>query len=243
MTQTRLLPPQRGSFPPFLPYNFYEAPQYAQYRPADTTTLAPLVAVSVGTDVAIEPPVVRMKRRSEVTRQVTRERQQRAEEIHGWLDNQLLIAENTVAEVTDVTAKTTPCGSDRLALISAVTTPTKKGRGRPKKIVANRLKPYLQNFIYAAQALERLPDFDNIVTGAVHLDAGNNTRPLSKKMMVSLLQVLDEITTDTVQQALHGSVRHAQRIAQCLRIIERAGLKVAQHRWSVPPEIDWSDFD
>jgi hypothetical protein len=62
-------------------------------------------------------------------------------------------------------------------------------------------------------------------------------------MMVSLLQVLDEITTAAVQEATSKSLRHAQRIALCLRIIEGIAFKTAQVRWHPPTMIDWSDLD
>ena len=85
--------------------------------------------------------------------------------------------------------------------------------------------------------------FDDIVTGAVSADAGGNTRPLSKTMMVTLLQGLDEITADAIQEHKPMSLRHSQRVAMCLRIIEHAAFKVAQRHWYTPSETDWSDLD
>ena len=96
--------------------------------------------------------------------------------------------------------------------------------------------------MFPREALEKLPMFDDIVTGAVK-DSGGNTRPLSKTMMVSLLQGLDEIAANVIQKDAHLSLRHAQRIAMCLRVIERAAFKVAETHWYLPSETDWSGLD
>ena len=118
--------------------------------------------------------------------------------------------------------------------------PAKKtGRGAPRKIRANSLKPYLQGFNSPGHALRHLPNFDNIVTGAVNADFGSNTRPLSKKLVITLLQRLDVITAKAVQEYMHltlrrCSERHAQKIAQCLRVIEHAARAVAETQWPSP---------
>lgn len=115
--------------------------------------------------------------------------------------------------------------------------PVKKaGRGAPRKVRANSLKPYLQGFNSPGHALRDLPHFDNIVTGAVNTDFGSNTRPLSKKLVITLLQRLNVITAEAVQEYMHltlrrCSERHAQKIAQCLRVIEHAARTVAEYQW------------
>lgn len=171
--------------------------------------------------------------------------QVRANEIRGWLDNLLLMYENQIARNSTGLAWTRPRGSGAFAPTApkANIVIEKKPRGRPKKIVTNRLKPFLKNFVFPRQALKFLPMFDDIVTGAVRLDAGGNDRPLSKTMMVSLLQVLDEVSTEAIQTTKGYSKRHSQRICQCLRIIESMAFKVAHKHWHPSTETDWSDAD
>ena len=50
--------------------------------------------------------------------------------------------------------------------------------------------------------------------------------------------------TDDVDLAIPGDPkRHAQRIAMCLRVIERTAFKVAETHWYLPSETDWSGLD
>lgn len=240
-------PLQRGKYPPFLPYNFYEAPQYAAYRPVAAITLPHLSdAPTTGSraESTVSSPVITTLRPA--GRKAEWESKIRAEEIHGWLDNLHLLHENYVAAKgrAGITGFPICPAVERVAVTAPATlAPTQKTRGRPKKVVPNRLKPYLQDFIFAREALKALSGFDDIVHGAVRLDAGGNTRPLSKTMMVSLLQVLDEITAEAVQENIRGSLRHAQRVAKCLRVIEVTAYKVAQKHWYIPTEMDWFDLD
>ena len=47
---------------------------------------------------------------------------------------------------------------------------SREGRRQPNKTLANRLRPYLQDFMYPTQVLEWLPGFDDIVSCAARLD-------------------------------------------------------------------------
>ena len=110
-----------------------------------------------------------------------------------------------------------------------------RGRGAPRKNQTNSLKHYLRGFSSPGSALHGLPYFDNIVTGAVNFDFGN-TRPFSKKLVVAMLQRLDVITTEAVENYMQLTLRecttrHAQKIAQCLRVIEHASRKIAENSW------------
>jgi hypothetical protein len=114
----------------------------------------------------------------------------------------------------------------------------KKKRGRPATVHANSLKACLSSFDAPGFALAGLPFLDQIVTGAVNLDMDGNTRPLSKKLVVSLLQRLDVISAEGVREYMRltlrqCSERHAQKIAQCLRVIETALANVAKTKWPV----------
>jgi hypothetical protein len=125
-------------------------------------------------------------------------------------------------------------------LSTATVAEEKRKRGRPATVHANTLKPYLQGFSAPGFALASLPSFDSIVTGAVNLDMDGNTRPLSKKLVVSLLQRLDVISAEGVREYMHltsrqCSERHAQKIALCLRVIERAAATAAATKWPAPP--------
>lgn len=113
-----------------------------------------------------------------------------------------------------------PGGSSVLPVVA-------KKRGRPAKGTINPLKPYLSTFTAPGHALAKIPYFDNIITGAVNIDMGRNTRPLSKKVVIRLLQELDVISTkgilDYMELTLRPcGVRHAQKVAEILCIIIRA---------------------
>lgn len=122
-----------------------------------------------------------------------------------------------------------------------IVAPPKRRRGRPAKLKTNLLKPYLQGIKSPGHALSILPGFDNIVTGAVNTDFGSNTRPLSKKLVITLLQRLDVISSKAVLEYMNKTlrmccVRHAQKIVQCLGVVHNAAIKVARTQWPAPDE-------
>lgn len=244
------LPLQRGEHPQSLPYNFDEASRHAACRSLTAITLTEpsdrALTESVRSPGKTAPTKPRTKTTRPTTRQAEWERQARVTEIHGWLDNLHLRYENYIARNGDRPPILPSSGSgtsiEHTVTVKAARPVTKKTKGAPKKVVPNRLKPYLKHFMFPRDALERLPMFDDIVTGAVK-DSGGNTRPLSKTMMVSLLQGLDEIAAEVIQKDARLSLRHAQRIAMCLRVIERAAFKVAETHWYLPSETDWSGLD
>jgi hypothetical protein len=182
MTPTAL-PLQRSEYPPFLPLNFFEAPQYSAYAPA-------LPAASV---VPTAPP------------------------------------------------------PKRLASAASPKSPSKAGRkGRPPIIHTNALKPYLQSFSSPGHALAKLPRLGSIATGAVSLDYGKNAKPLGIKTALVLLRRLDVISTESILEYMRLSLRpcterHAQRLAQCIRIIERAA-RAAKSEWPEPGHVDDADL-
>lgn len=167
-----------------------------------------------------------------------------AEETHCRLDNLHLQLENyTQANPDEVLSWWNPARASQ-PITGLDTAPgTKKGRGRPKKIEVNRIKPYLQGFMFAGEALSELPMLDDIVSGTVIADAGGNTRPFSKKKMVRFLQNLDVISTEAIREEMQCSLRHAQKVAMCLRIIERHAFEVAIKHWPLPTSTDWAGFD
>lgn len=139
-----------------------------------------------------------------------------------------------------------PTPARRLHKAPANSTAKPKPRGRPAIVHANSLKPYLQSFSSPGHALHKLPKLSDIVTGAVSLDYGDNAKPLGIKTVLVLLRRLDEITSEAIQEYMRLSLRsctqrHAQRLAQCLRVVERALSRVAKSEWPDPSMIDEAD--
>jgi hypothetical protein len=66
------------------------------------------------------------------------------------------------------------------AVVAEVVAPTKR-RGRPAIFHPNSLKPYLERYNSPGYALAKLPHLDNIVSGMVRLNFGENMTPFSKK--------------------------------------------------------------
>lgn len=124
--------------------------------------------------------------------------------------------------------------------------PAKAGRrGRPPIIHTNALKPYLQSFSSPGHALAKLPRLGSIATEAVSLDYGKNAKPLGIKTALVLLRRLNVISTESVLEYMRlssrpCSERHAQRLAQCIRIIERAA-RTAKSEWPDASHVDEAD--
>lgn len=176
------LPLQRGEYPPFLPLNFYEAPQYSAYAPPSPA--APIVPAA-------------------------------------------------------------PAPKRRAKKVSSKSPAEARRRGRPAIIHTNALKPYLQSFSSPGHALVKLPRLGSIATGAVSLDYGKNAKPLGIKTALVLLRRLDVISTESVLEYMRLSLRpcserHAQRLAQCVRIIERAA-RTVKSDWPEPGHADEAD--
>jgi hypothetical protein len=130
---------------------------------------------------------------------------------------------------------------------TAKTSTGKKKRGRPPTVHTNSLKACLSAFDAPGFALAGLPRLNEIVTAAVNLDMDGNTRPLSKKLVISLLQRLVVISAEGVREYMHLTLRqccerHAQKIALCLRVIETAAATVAKTEWTKLRDSDDSDF-
>jgi hypothetical protein len=134
----------------------------------------------------------------------------------------------------------------RKAKSTVKSTAKPKPRGRPAIVHVNSIKPYLQSFSSPGHALAKLPQLSDIVTGAVSLNYGNNGKPLGIKTALVLLRRLDEITSEAIEEYMLLSLRectqrHAQRLAQCLRVIERAAARIAKDKWPAPGEINEAD--
>jgi hypothetical protein len=118
-------------------------------------------------------------------------------------------------------------------------------RGRPPIVHTNALKPYLQAYSSPGHALAKLPRLGDIVTGAVSLNYGENAKPLGIKTAIVLLRRLNTISSEAIldymRMALRPcSQRHAQRLAMCIRIIERAA-RAENSKWPEPSHGDGAD--
>jgi hypothetical protein len=85
--------------------------------------------------------------------------------------------------------------------------------------------------------------FDDIVTGAVVADACGKTRPFSKARMGAFLHGLDVISAKVIQEEMKCSLRHAQKVAMCLRNIERHAFDIAEDQWHLSTDTDWAGID
>jgi hypothetical protein len=92
----------------------------------------------------------------------------------------------------------------------------------PRKKRVNSLQMYLADHLSFSDALGDLPMLDNIVVGGSLLDMGGNTRPASLNGLFHLLKNLDVITPAGVRAIRGCSVRHSEKLAQCLRVIVAA---------------------
>lgn len=256
-----------GEPSPLLSHNFCEAPQHASLRPTRailltgqctfpaTASASQLVSPSPCDVPTTERTTTPPKTARPASRRYKRLLEAQSRETNCRLDNLHLRLENYIQaqrdSSTDLGAtcrrksgrSTTHCDGIKASFQPASTSETKKVRGRPKKVEVNRLKPYLQSFIFPRDALSALPMFDDIVTGTVVADAGGNTRPFSKTRMVAFLQSLDVISTEVIRAEMKCSVRHAQKVAMCLRIIERHAFDIAEEQWHVPTDNDWTGID
>jgi hypothetical protein len=86
----------------------------------------------------------------------------------------------------------------------------------------NLVTQYLAGIVSYSHACEIYCFFDDIATGTACLDAGNNTRPLSRRMLLDLIQTLPVISTKAVQHRTGVSVGHAQKLALFARVLSKA---------------------
>lgn len=83
----------------------------------------------------------------------------------------------------------------------------------------------LQHYCTFTEAVEDYPFLDNIITGVCNLDLGGNTRPLSTRVVYTLLTTQAIISTKLIMEAHYVGERQAQKICACLRIASREVVK------------------
>lgn len=106
--------------------------------------------------------------------------------------------------------------SDSTANTQRLISSTSK-RGRPKKTLKNSLHSIIQEWTIND---EYPSDFIDVTTGAVTWGVGaDSTRPLSRRMLVSVLRRQPVIAAEAIARQLECSLRHAQRIAVACRVV------------------------
>lgn len=240
-----------GTYSPFLPRNFYEAPQYARYRPASTLTLDVTAAKTLSISAVKADNILHSRKtlRTVSTLFNAEGRLTGAKinlstgeiEAHDYKDYfeqgpkaRRKLDAPVIAPFWMKFVEPTDGGA-----ATAAATDSKKKRGQPPKVHINSLKPYLAAFSAPGFALAGLPFLDKIVTGVVNLDMDGNTRASAKKLTVSLLQRLDFISSQGVRDYMHLTLRpccqrHSQKIAMYLRVIETAAAPIAKTLWPAP---------
>jgi hypothetical protein len=244
-----------GKYPPFLPRNFYEAPQYASFRPTSAITLdvpattTPPALLSIP---AVGANSILPSRKTLRTFSTLFNDEGRLAGAKINLSTGEIVEHNyknyfeqgpkarrkpDAPDIEPFWMKSVEERTD--GAVTAAANDSKKKRGQPPKVHPNSLKPYLAAFSAPGFALAGLPFLDKIVTGAVNLDMDNNTRASAKKLAVSLLQRLDFISSQGVRDYMHLTlrtccVRHSQKIATYLRVIETAAAPIAKTLWPAP---------
>lgn len=100
--------------------------------------------------------------------------------------------------------------------------------GRPAKTHDNSaVHEYLSSFLTYSEFKDEAPpilasQFDDVLTGVTRLDYGGNTRPLSRKVLFTLLAHLPVITTGNIMEVHGCSEQHARKIAAALRVASQA---------------------
>lgn len=122
-----------------------------------------------------------------------------------------------------------------LPFVPDVTVPKPTTKLGKKKI--NSLKMYLTHYYSFAELAEDMPMLDDIITGSSLLDLGGNKRPVRRDTLFFLLKELEVITSGGVRAVHDCSVRHSQKLAQCLRVIVNATNAEANRSYPQPVAI------
>jgi hypothetical protein len=96
----------------------------------------------------------------------------------------------------------------------------------------NAVKMYVDGYLCLSDAADDLPLLLDIIESANRLDLGGSTRPLNSSLLFGMLQHLDMITPQAVAEFMGCHLRHAQKVALCLRVIVNAFEKSAEGKLS-----------
>jgi hypothetical protein len=96
----------------------------------------------------------------------------------------------------------------------------------------NSVKMYLDGYTSLDEASDDLPMLRDIIASVALLDLGGNTRPLNQNVLFWMLQHIDIITPEEVMNFMLCGLRHAQKVAGCLRVIVNAFEKASEGKLS-----------
>jgi len=228
MTQIAL-PLQRGKYPPFLPHNFYEAPQYASFRP----TLIPRLADAPSLPIRLHQlgtaePRVKVEVERKTLRTYMFDGAGRLQDAKINLETGEVIPHEYRRSPPNPKARRDPNAPDQepfwtqpLPEIVKPEQAAKDGAAADKsrKRFNNAAKVHLENYAGLNDAFEVYPGLDNILTGALALSMGGNTRPLRRNVMFMMLQSLDVISPTSLRELMGYSKSHSEKVAMVLRVI------------------------
>ena len=92
----------------------------------------------------------------------------------------------------------------------------------------------LYNYLTFSQAQEEFSFLDNILAGIILLDYGGNTKPLSTRMLYTLLSSMPVISVSAIVEATGYSESHARKLATALRVASKAFIPLAPPIPAIP---------
>lgn len=230
--------PLNGTPRPFLPRNFYEAPQYALYRP----TSAPDGPVELARPTCTQLPAANENtalrgRKTIRTVSVLFHPEGRLTGAKIDLATGEVVAHQYEEYFERPKARPLANAPDCDPFWMHMAPGTRsnvqiaqKDNSRCKRF--NAVKMYLDGYLCLSDAAEDLPLLRDIIESTNLLDLGGNTRPLNSGLLFGMLQYLDIITPKTVREYMGCEIRHSQKVALCLRVIVNAFEKTAEGKLS-----------
>jgi len=222
-------PLQRGKYPPFLPYNFYEAPQYASFRPVSApqltdATSSPILLRQLGT----AEPRVKVELERKTLRTYMFDESGRLQDAKIDLGTGEVVPHEYTRPSPRPKARRNPDAPDQepfwtqpLPEVVAPEYTLKESAtvDTSRKQLDNVAKVHFENYARLDEAIEVYPGLDNILTGALALSIGGNTRPLRKNVIFMMLQSLDVISPMRLRELMGYSKPHSEKVAMVLRVI------------------------
>jgi hypothetical protein len=252
MTDTAF-PLQRGNYPPFLPMNFYEAPQYASFRPISIPSHPPLTPPQrpsstvltasnkgIGERKTLRTVSVLFNPDGRMTGAkidlATGEVQQH--DYKDYYNKSPKATANLNAPDVEPFWMSMPAATRSTGIAPL------QDKSRVKLI--NGCKMYIRELQrlddlegdlllaapLASTVAKELPMLMEIIESVNLLDMGGNTRGLSTAALLGMLATLDVITPATVRNFMDCSERHSRRVASCLRVIVNAFMMRAEGKLS-----------
>lgn len=241
-------PSAAGKYLPFLPSNFYDAPQYAAFRPIRISSDQLSTSKQLISSVQARPSSTGIRQRKNLRTVSTLfdpDRRLTGAKIN--LESGVLTRHDYKDYfVQGPKARRNPNAPDiepfwmKMPAATRGTGPAPQ-QDKSRNKLHNGCKMYLQHLQWSDDlecallapplsdaVAQELPMLTDIIESANLLDMGGSTRGLNRSLMLSMLCTLDVITPITVQDFMACSVRHSQRVAACLRVIVTAFMMRAE---------------